>query len=541
MIDDIVQKVNKEYQKGLLFNNQQNLNETVRVNENFFIGKQWDGVESNGLPTPVFNFLKRVVLFAVASTASDNLKLHTSAFGTDTVTVNRMANIINTEFERVTEQINLGALIRELMRNAAVDGDGCLYTYWDADIETGQVAKGAIVTEIIENTRVFFGNTNSRSVQKQPYIIISKREMLDDVKDKAKENGVSNWEEIAADSDDVQQNSANITDDKVTVLLKLWRKNKTIHAIEVTKNAVVRPEWDTGLTRYPVAWLNWDYVQDNYHGQSMISGLIPNQIFVNKLFAMSMLSLMSTAYPKIIYDKTRVTKWDNGVGKAIPINGGDVNNVAKILDPAAISPQISQFIQLAVDMTQANLGATGAALGEGKAYNTSAIIALQKASSVPNEITKQNLYQCIEELGRIYIDFMREYYGTRTIYAPIPDDMKEAAGFTGMPLSNKIPQPFDFSGLENASFTMKLDVGASSYWSEIASVQTMDNLLQFGLPLVEYLKRVPNGYIIDQEGLIATLEGQQAMPVNAAGNPEVAAGGSPPPNPTVENYQQAVM
>jgi len=48
----------KEYQKGLGFNAQQNLYATVRTNENFFIGRQWEGVEAGGLPTPVFNFLK---------------------------------------------------------------------------------------------------------------------------------------------------------------------------------------------------------------------------------------------------------------------------------------------------------------------------------------------------------------------------------------------------------------------------------------------------------------------------------------------------
>ena len=44
----------KEYEKGLAFKAQIGLFETVRVNENFFIGKQWEGVASNGLPTPVF-------------------------------------------------------------------------------------------------------------------------------------------------------------------------------------------------------------------------------------------------------------------------------------------------------------------------------------------------------------------------------------------------------------------------------------------------------------------------------------------------------
>lgn len=47
-----------EYEKGVDFKNQLNLYDTVRSNEDFYIGKQWEGVQSNGLPTPVFNFIK---------------------------------------------------------------------------------------------------------------------------------------------------------------------------------------------------------------------------------------------------------------------------------------------------------------------------------------------------------------------------------------------------------------------------------------------------------------------------------------------------
>ena len=65
----------REYEKMLAYNESIQLDDTVRVNENFFVGKQWEGVESNGLPTPVFNFLKRVTLFTVASITSDRIKL----------------------------------------------------------------------------------------------------------------------------------------------------------------------------------------------------------------------------------------------------------------------------------------------------------------------------------------------------------------------------------------------------------------------------------------------------------------------------------
>ena len=67
------ERVSREYAAALKFNTGIDLYDTVQTNENFVIGKQWEGVKSNGLPTPVFYFLKRVVLFCVANVTTDNL------------------------------------------------------------------------------------------------------------------------------------------------------------------------------------------------------------------------------------------------------------------------------------------------------------------------------------------------------------------------------------------------------------------------------------------------------------------------------------
>ena len=505
------QSVWKEYTKGLSYNAALGLGDTVQTNEDFFIGNQWKGVDSGGLPTPVFNFLKRVVLFTVSGISSNNIKLQASALGTLTggsdpdVTV----SVVNTELETLFERNRIVNLLRQFLRNAAVDGDGCLYTYWDPDVDTGQPAKGAVVTELVENTRVFFGNPSDRRVQRQPYIIISSREMTDVLRDRAEENGCGDTDHITADSSETGSDLSRLSDDKTTVLLRLWRnpETKTVWAYETTKNVTVRKPWDTGLTLYPVTWLNWDYVPDCYHGQAMITGLIPNQIFINKLFAMSMISLMTTAYPKIVYDKTRIQKWDNRVGAAIAVSGGDVGSVARIIDPAQISPQIAQFIGLAVSYTQTFLGATDAALGEARPENTSAIIALQRASAVPGELTRQNLYESLEDLGRIYIDFMANHYGTRQVLVNQPAGFTGAAAAAGLKSGEKLPVTFDFSQLSALCLAVKLDVGASAYWSEIASLQTLDHLLVQGkISLIDYLERVPNGYISKQQELLDKLK-----------------------------------
>ena len=517
-------RVAKEYEAGLRFNQGVNLYDTVQTNENFFIGKQWEGVRSNGLPTPVFNFLKRVVLFSVANVSTDNLKLHAKPMQgsgqVPTQALEVLSGILNDQFAAIFERNKMGGLIREFCRNAAVDGDGCLYTWWDGTAETGQMNKGCIRTEVLQNTQVMFGNPNSRDVQSQPYILVERRMLVKEARKYAREHGVARADTWAITADEKEAGNVELDQlggNKVTVILRMWKDEQTgtVHCYECTRAAEVRKEWDLGIDLYPLVWMNWDYVQDSYHGQAMITGLIPNQIFVNKLFAMSMISLMTLAYPKVVYDKTKIAKWSAKVGAAIGVNGG-VDGVAKIIDPASISPQISQFIDVAISYTQKFLGASDVALGDTRPDNTSAIIALQRAAATPMELTKQNLLQCVEEQGRIYIAFESEYYGTRHVEAETGD-------------MGKVVVKFDFSTLKSVPCSIDLDAGASSYWSEIANMQTLDNLLMQGkIPTSEYLRRLPNGQITDREALIAiTRAAEQGQMLDLSGMGEDGSGPAP--------------
>ena len=524
------EKIWKLYDKGLKFNGAIDLTDCVKANENFCIGKQWEGVESNGLPTPTFNFLKQIVLHQVASITSDNIAMSASplAAAANDKGMEQITAIVNDEFVSLFERNKITTLIREFMRNAAVDGDGCLYSFWDDD-------EDCVKTEVIENTRVYFGNPNDRRVQTQPYIVIARREMLDAVKEYASDHGavqdvIDNA--IKPDTDENNSDMDRLVDDKCTVLLYLYknRDSGTIHAVESVRGTIIRDEWDMGIKLYPINWLNWDYVQDCYHGQALITGLIPNQMFVNKAYAMCMMSLMMSAFPKTVFDKTRVDKWSNQVGATIGVNG-DVTNIAKIIEPAQISPQVSQFIESAIQNTQNFTGATSAALGNTRPDNTSAIIALQRAASIPSEITKQNLYQCVEDLGRIYIEFMANYYGKRAVDMAVTDVLPpEVAQFAGVPATQQMQVMFDFGQLKGLPMLLKLDVGASAYWSEIASMQTLDNLLQLQkIDIVDYLERIPDGYIAKRQELLAKYRALQqqpspAMPQMGGDQPQSAEG-----------------
>ena len=501
------------YDKGLGFNTQIKHEDNVKVNRNFYIGKQWEGVEANGLPTPQINILKRVVGFIVASITTDNIRVTATALANTVGTgnYNDMVNIVNDEFEAIIERNNIPSLIREFTRNAAVDGDGCMYTYWDADAETGQTAKGQIVTEIVDCTRVYFGNPNDRRVQSQPYIIIAKREPVRTVKLRAKSNGGKGWKTITQDDEDNNKlDAAKYNDGLCTVLMTFWKDDDgVVWYYESTRTAEVKEPTKMDISLYPINWLSWDTVADCYHGQAMITGLIPNQVFINKAWAMTMVSIMKNAFSKVVFDATRVKRWDNRVGSAIAVNGGDVNGVAKIIDPAPISPQVSEYIQLAVEQTEQSLGATSVALGDTRPDNTSAIIALQRAAATPSELTKQNLYKAMEDMFRIYVEFMAEYYGTRYVDVPITDKQRQAVMMAQeinpeIQMPDEVPAPFDFEQLKDHPVKLKLDVGASTYYSEIAATQTLDNLLSQGhITIVDYLERVPDDRIPGRRALLA--------------------------------------
>ena len=509
------------YQKGLQFNNQINLDETIQVNENFVVGKQWEGVASNGLPTPQINILKRVALFTIATIVSDNVKVTASPLANTVGTADykQVAKYINDEFEAIFERNKIPALVREFARNAAVDGDGCIYTYWDADAETGQEAKGQICSEIVENNRVYFGNPSDVRVEEQPWIIIAKRMPERNARILARNNGAIGWRRISAHPDEsLATDDVKWNDELVTVLYLFWRDDDTgeIWSYCSAERAEIEAPKSLGITHYPITWLCWDNVKDCYHGQAMITGLVPNQIAINKTHALTQVSMMNMAFPSKVYDKTRISKITNQVGAAYGV-AGNVDNAMKVVEGANISPQVFQYIQSLIEQTEQSLGATSVALGDTRPDNTSAIIALQRAASTPSELTKQNIYTGIEGLSRIYLDFMGNYYGVRYVDRPIKERERQAIMFAqqanpDIEMKEEVPELFDFSVLKEHPVIIKVDVGGSTYYSEIASIQTLENLLMQGqITAVQFLERLPDDYIPDRLGLIAEKKNEQAQ------------------------------
>jgi hypothetical protein len=293
----------------------------------------------------------------------------------------------------------------------------------------------------------------------------------------------------------------------------VYRKDKKTGTIKVSKSvesAYIFKDIDTELKHYPIAWGNWEKQKNQYHGRALCTGLLPNQIFINRMFAMVMYHLMMTAFPKAVYNADIIPNWDNEIGSSIGVSGMDINgnikNIAGYLEPGQMSGQIMQTIEQAMQYTKECLGISDAALGQIDPKNTSAIIAVQKSSAIPLENPKANLYEWIEDIGRVLLDMMGTYYGTRPVVIE----------------QNQVKQvvQYDFSIFKNEWLNVRADVGEASYWSEIASLQTLDTLLdKEKIDFVDYLERVPDEYIPQKQELIGKIKQQMEMQHQMANDP----------------------
>ena len=362
MIKHLPRDVWAEYQRGVDYNTAIDLYETVRVNRNFFLGKQWEGLHAPDLPKPVMNIMKRVISYQTSMITSDDVGVSFTPFR-KTRDAELIASVFASEVERVLEQAKIKELHRDAIRNASVDGDACLYLYFDPEVETGQEAKGDIRCELLDNINVYFGNPYLNNAQKQPYIILAQRKTVREVKEEAKANGVPEAEYASITADrDPNQGEAGDDNDLTTLLTKFWREEGTVFAVKVTETVTVREKWDTGLTLYPIAWMPWETVRASYHGQASITGLIPNQIAINRLYAMLIRSVEMNAFPKLVYDSSKILQWSNKVGEAIAVTGGGVTDaIATAVRGADVSPQVMQVIESTVTMTRDFMGASDAA------------------------------------------------------------------------------------------------------------------------------------------------------------------------------------
>jgi len=522
-----------EYTKGVEYlYNLDNFFERIRINEHFWDGKQWLGLETKNMPTPVFNVLQRAGKFMVSTIGSNDIAVNIVPFTALADDIERMVPI-SKEIEHIIEVARIKEASKMVIRDAFVEGCGYMMQLFDPDVDTGQPAMGAIKNQVVDCTNVFFGNPFSNDLQGQPYIIVSLRQDVNQVRQEAMELGMSKEDAltISPDNQGLHVNE-NIATNLVTVLIKFWKKKEkvvekvkdidpvtgeeitieeekyetSVWFTKTTETMVIKEPTDLGYKRYPLSCFGWDEIKNSYMYNSPMTSVIPNQVFINKCFAIAQMYGLQSAFPKIIFDKNKV-QIDEFMNSISPQAVAGIDIAGKFIDFIKIPDFSNNIIELAketIAQTKDMMGVTDASLGNVRPENTSAIIALQESSTVPLEIQKQNFFAFWEDTVRNIIDIVSTDYGTREV----------------MTSDNQLAL-VDFSMLKNLNYNLDVEIGNGAQFSEIAQINTLDKLVQAGYidPGV-YIDVVPSKYIPQKSKLLRSYQERMAQMEAMAQQPQ---------------------
>lgn len=555
------EQIFEEYETGRTFKSglgRKGLYEQGKINERFYVGDQWHGARcGNDRPLVRHNVIKRIGDYKMAVVASNPVTVNYSVEGVpNTVGISDRARderdafaqgqispqetmglppeeelavtmtALSDYFKTTAERVKFDDLKEQALRNAYVSGTGVLYTYWDDKIRTGLYAdesgttpiQGDIACEVLDVENVYFGDPNLYDIQAQPYIIIAQRKSVAELQREAHRNGRPEAEIDAIKPDrDTGYMAGDMAEDepedsrKATVLTKFWKewaKDGTckIMASVAVRGATIRYRWDTKLRLYPLAAFRWERRRNCAYGESEITYLIPNQIAINRMLTANVWAVMMLGMPLTLVNGDVVNQpITNDPGQIIKINGTseDMLNAVRYVNPPNFAPAFDNNIASLISNTLTQAGANDAALGDVRPDNTSAIVAVREAATMPMQTVQNRFYSFVEDVARIWAEMWVTMYGRRSL------KIEDENGVWYM--------PFDGEKYRDLLISVKVDVGASALWSEIQSVNTLDNLLasQIITPK-QYLERLPKGSVPNLSGLIREMQEAQRAQEEAA-------------------------
>jgi hypothetical protein len=516
----------KKYESGVSYNSSfkdgKDWYQAVKVWNRFYNGDQWVGVDgADKLPKPVFNYIKRIGDFQIASLTSSDIAVNIEPLE---FVPHTQANIdelfdsdfVNAEIKNLLEKLNFRVLKKDALRKACITGDMCAHIIFNPTRKPyrgfAPEVKGEIEVELVDATNVIFGNANEHGVDKQPWIVLTGRDTVANLKREAEMmKAKGQVEDIRKDDDteflltDYAKTEISGDEDGKAKYIYFYEKEikgdeEKIYVTKCTKEAIIYEKVETGYTRYPVAFGNW-YKQDNtYHGRGLVEGMCPAQISLNKLAAMCIYYQMMTAFSPVVYDGDMIDEWTNEIGTAYEVknlNGRSLNDVAMYMTPANMSSSIVSVMELTLQYMKDSMGVSDASLGNIDPKNTSAILAVQKSTAVPLENVKDNLYDFVEQIVLILLDVMATKYGIRPVVISGGNGARELINY-------------DFSKLKDMDLKLGIDVGETTYFSELAMLQTMDNLLQGQyIEFIDYLERIPDEMFPKKAEYVSKLKEKQ--------------------------------
>ena len=262
------------YQQGISYNNrlEPSYYDLVDCNWDFFYGFQWRNAGlSDDLPQPVFNNINRFVTFFVASITANKSAVH---FNSPIVKEDDNSDdMINSSWKEFEERVKLDWQTKNALYDGAVTGDYVAHLYLDPDCKPYDGAfsdvEGQIEFELVDPNNFYMGNPNSKDVQSQPWIQVAGRDMVQNLKEEAKEQAMiqsdNDTEQQASKYGQIELDSIESDDGKDTgkaTYVITYKKKKVdvegkeetrVFATKCTQDGYIYKDVDLGINMYPVA------------------------------------------------------------------------------------------------------------------------------------------------------------------------------------------------------------------------------------------------------------------------------------------------
>ena len=459
-------------------------------NYRFYNGNQWEGAKLGEVEPVQKNFIKPIVKYKI-SVIHDNLyAINYSSQNYERrdfhKAAERYCELLNGYAGRIWERDKMDFKGRRVTKDAAINDEGIIYVNFDQE-------KLQPINEIVKKNDIYYGNENDDDIQSQPYILIRKRMPVVNAIEFALGKGMSKekTELIIPDNITFEESgdAAKIeVDDMVTIVYKMYKQDGTVHYSVATRWVDIVEDNDTGLSLYPIAHFVWEEKEGSARGEGEVRYLIPNQIEVNRTEVRRVLTAKYQAHPRTVVDESKITNPSdiNRVGAIIKTHGQaveDVHKIISVIQPAQMSPDVVKLQEDLINVTRDLAGAGDTATGQVNPESASgrAILAVQQASQAPMTEQKESYKNFIEDLARIWLEYLIVYSVNGLTLEEEYDDPE--TGEKAIRLAN-VPQ----SALEQLQAFVKIDVTPKGVYDKFAQEQTLENLFVQGLFSIERLQ-----------------------------------------------------